>query len=278
MPERPKYSRWRRLPEVFRSAEFKLPDPSQQEQLLSLYIPGWMLDQADAQASRVGVPTVQEYCAELLMRAISGERAKAQVEEIEARRGTFEGLHEIASDPEYLAEWSAQNASREASALEAQEAEADGSDRAEALGAPTADSGSLSVEMPVIPDRVPLTFRSPVEVVLRHAGLLGEEPNAFLPSLRRGEAPPMANAAELAQALQTLEESLAGAESIDRRLAYALHRLSFESQILHTDAWPGTFDEWTVEAMRAIQEYVDRILSGQDIRYYPSSAPPETPL
>src|SRR5258708_161029 len=116
MPERPKFSRWRRLPAVFRSGEFKMPDPSQDEQLVSLYIPGAMLDLADSQASKLGVPTVQEYCADLLMRAIDGERARVHVEEIEARRGTFEGLHEIASDPQYLAEWSAQNASRDSNA------------------------------------------------------------------------------------------------------------------------------------------------------------------
>ena len=93
--------------------------------------------------------------------------------------------------------------------------------------------------------------------------------------MRRGESVSMAGVSELAHALQSLEEELRGAQTIDRALAYALHRLAFESQILHTDAWPGTFDDWTVETLRAVQEYVDRILSVQDIRYYPTSPRPE---
>ena len=65
---------------------------------------------------------------------------------------------------------------------------------------------------------------------------------------------------------------------LDRRLAFALHRLAFESQILHTDAWPGAFDAWTVDTLRAVQEAVERILSGQDIRYYPRLDPPPEDL
>jgi hypothetical protein len=47
-----------------------------------------------------------------------------------------------------------------------------------------------------------------------------------------------------------------------------LHRLSLESQVLLTDAWPGVFDERMIAAIRSVQEAVERILSGQDIRYY----------
>ncbi len=35
-----------------------------------------------------------------------------------------------------------------------------------------------------------------------------------------------------------------------------------------TEAWPGVFDERTVGAIRAVQEMVERIFSGPDIRYY----------
>ena len=40
---------------------------------------------------------------------------------------------------------------------------------------------------------------------------------------------------------------------------------------LLTDAWPGVFDERVITAIRTVQEAVERILSGQDIRYYPST-------
>jgi hypothetical protein len=46
--------------------------------------------------------------------------------------------------------------------------------------------------------------------------------------------------------------------------------------VLHTDAWPGAFDEWTVDTLRAVQEAVERILSGQDIRYFSDDSGPET--
>jgi hypothetical protein len=96
-----------------------------------------------------------------------------------------------------------------------------------------------------------------------------EDPQAFLPSLRRGDPVPPSEVAELAQALHDLEMEFRDCPAMDRRLTFALHRLAFESQILYTDAWPGSFDVWTVDMLRAVQEAVERILSGQDIRYYP---------
>ena len=50
-------------------------------------------------------------------------------------------------------------------------------------------------------------------------------------------------------------------------MAHALHRLALESQVLLTDAWPGAFDGRMIAAIRTVQEAVERILSGQDIRY-----------
>jgi len=104
-------------------------------------------------------------------------------------------------------------------------------------------------------------------VVLRHAGQDGDDPVSFLACLRRGDPVPPPEVAELAQALHDLENATQSTPTMDRRLAFALHRLAFESQILHTDAWPGAFDAWTVDVLRAVQEAVERILSGQDIRY-----------
>src|SRR5262249_59808744 len=115
------------------------------------------------------------------------------------------------------------------------------------------------------------------EVVLRHALLAGEDGSTFLASLRRGEAAGVAAVAELARALHDLEKESRENTMMDRRLVYALHRLAFEAQVLHTDAWPGAFDDWTVDTVRAVQEAVERILSGQDIRYYAPRWRPEGP-
>ncbi len=40
----------------------------------------------------------------------------------------------------------------------------------------------------------------------------------------------------------------------------------------------GAFDAWTVDTIRAVQKAVDRVLSGEDIRYYPTDFRPEDPL
>ncbi len=251
--------------------EHKLPDPSQEEQRLTLYLTGALLDLAEGQTTRAGIETVQEYCARLLQKAIEAERTREQVAEIEVKRGPLKGLREIAADPEYLAEWSVQVGSRELPAPDPQ----DPGPAPAPEPAPAVEVPVIAVEMPVLAQPVPDAPGPAAAIVLRHAGQAGDDPMAFLPSLRRGEGVRMDAVSELAQALQTLEDQHRGAGAIDRRLAYALHRLAFEGQILHTDAWPGAFDEWTVETLRAVQEYVDRILSGQDIRYYLTDSPPE---
>jgi hypothetical protein len=121
--------------------------------------------------------------------------------------------------------------------------------------------------------------RTAVEVVWRHVGV-GEDARAFLPCLRRGVPVPEAKATELIRALHQLELEHRGAEVLDRRLAHALHRLALESQVLLTDAWPGLFDDPMIVTIRTVQEAVERILSGEDIRYYPTPSQPasEQPL
>ncbi len=106
MAKRRKFSRWRRLPGVYRIGDDKPPDPNLEPQRLSLYLPWSTLDRAEAQATRFVFETVQDYCTDLLARAIDAERVREQIAEVEAKRGTLEGLHEIADDPEYLAELS----------------------------------------------------------------------------------------------------------------------------------------------------------------------------
>jgi hypothetical protein len=81
---------------------------------------------------------------------------------------------------------------------------------------------------------------------------------------------------ELLQALRDLEVEHRSATTIDRRLAYALHRLAFEGQVQLTDAWSTEpVDEPTVDVLRIVQESVDRVLSGEDIRYFAPEPGPE---
>jgi hypothetical protein len=109
-----------------------------------------------------------------------------------------------------------------------------------------------------------------IEVVRSHVGP-AEDPHGFLPSIRAGRAVLPAKAEELLAALRRIESDHHGASLLDRGLSCALHRLALESQVLLTEAWPGVFDDRTVGTIRAVQEMVERILSGQDIRYYESA-------
>ncbi len=122
------------------------------------------------------------------------------------------------------------------------------------------------------------TSEEPESLVLRHAAIGAEDPGAFLSRLRRGEPIPPDTASDLMQALINLEQTLRDERLLDRRLSYALHRLAFEGQMLLTDAWPGlATDQATVDVLRMVQESVDRILSGEDIRYYTRDPEPEPP-
>lgn len=54
--------------------------------------------------------------------------------------------------------------------------------------------------------------------------------------------------------------------------------MAFEGQILLTDAFPGLAgDTTTLEILRMVQEGADRVLSGEDIRYYSESSPLDAP-
>lgn len=277
MARRPKTSRWRRLPGAYRFYEKKPADPGRDEERISLFLTAETLDRAAELAVALGRST-QELCAELLTAAIEGERARRRLEDEEARRGTLEGLRAIADDPVYLAEWKAAGRPHRVEPS-ASEAEGEGESAVEDLPwrfQPVAELPAPDDEREALPMR---TSDFPaVAIVLRHAGCGAEDdPAGLLPSLRRGEAIGPASARELLGALERLESQLAGSLKIDRRLAYALHRLAFEGQVLLTDAWPaGSADAATVDVLRLVQEGVDRVLSGEDIRYYPRDEAPES--
>ena len=105
VPKRPRFSRWRRLPGVFRTGEHRPTDSGTDLDRIILYVPARILDLAEALAEKAGVPTVQDYCALLLMQSLENERVQQKVADFEARRGPLEGLKQIADDPDYLAEW-----------------------------------------------------------------------------------------------------------------------------------------------------------------------------
>jgi hypothetical protein len=263
---------------------------------------------AEALAEKAGVPTVQDYCALLLMQSLENERVSQKVADFEARRGPLEGVKQIADDPDYLAEWQersdakpegspqsghAQDAigpssfSRNEpvvvdvvhSEVEPRQLESLPEPRLEVSGEPEPvdearsiaiepDAGVISI-VSLKPAVLKMTDSSASDVVSRHAGP-GDDPWAFLPCLRRGEPVPPVKSAELIYALNQLEDELKGSDTIDRRTAHGLYRLALESQVLLTDAWPGAFDDRMITVIRSVQEAVERILSGQDIRYYPA--------
>jgi hypothetical protein len=325
---RDRFSRWRRLPPVFRSGsgEHKIPGPGEEPQRIILYLPGAVLDQAEALAGKAGVPTLQQYCERLLGEAIEIERLKDHVAEVEAKHGPLEGFNEISGDPGYLSEWRKLYGARQSAASGPQNASANGpeaaadlsisADAIDHLTLPAQPAGAASespnvegnegtdeaspvqtdeqdapasgplirieparraVE-PVITQRITpeVLDTGAMQTVLKHVGSGHRDPGAFLPVLRRGQQVDPARLAELISALNRIELDQQGMSVLERGLAYALHRLGLESQVLLTEAWPGVFDASTTSGIRAVQELVERILSGQDIRYYQGKISPET--
>jgi len=263
--QRPQYSRYRRLPGLYRFHERKPDDPNEEPQRLTVYLTGTLLDLAEAQARRAGLGTAQAYCEDVLRRTIEAERDRGRVEDVEARRGPMEGLKAIADDPEYLAELSA-----------SQPRSAKDKEKDQGGGAPVPAPAPPAAEWEWLPpDPAPAGPSAAADVVLRHAGLGGDDPEAFLPALRRGEPIGAEVAQELLQALAELEAEFRDAPRLDRRLAYALHRLAFEGQVLLTDAWAGAAEATTVDVLRVVQEAVDRVLSGEDIRYFSEGPAPD---
>ena len=254
MAKRPR-NPWRRPGNSFRIGQ-RGPSPvSLDEQRLTLYLPAQVLDWAEDQAARAGEATVQVYCARLLGDAIEAEQSRGAVAQTEARQGALEGFRAITDDPEYLAEWVASVHPH------------DGRHEIHIVESPAGASAPPSPPRAAMPTSQP---SGAAQALLRHAALSGDDPAAFLACLRRGEAVPEAVVGELLQTLNALEVEYRNATVLDRRVAYALHKLAFEGQILHTDAWPGALEAETVNNLRIVQEAVDRILSGEDIRYYPA--------
>ncbi len=239
---------WKRPNGSFRIGQRRVVETRLDEQRLTLYLPASILDKAEQQSLEQGARTLQDYCAALLRSAIEAEHSRVRLADAEAKRGALEGFRAITDDPQYLVEWSASALPREMRR-----------DYHVMDGPPpgSRDDDEMS-DQP----------SSAARVVIRHATSSGDDPDGFLATIRRGESIAPTAAVELQQALTELEVEYRDARSIPRRVAYALHRLAFEGQVLHTDAWPGALDGETVRLLRSVQEAVDRILSGEDIRYY----------
>lgn len=261
-----------------------MPGYEDEVQRLTLYLPGGLLDLAEDLAELADVPTIQEYCSKLLALALENERARWRVAEAEAKQGPFEGLREIAKDPDYLAEWRPRDGhprhpDDEADgpgviipvALEPTFLDPEDVEETEAP-APPETSEPLTVRVKTHRSAEPVVARPitpelidgrPMEILWRHVAPGDQSSDGFLPRLRRGESVPPAEIAGLLDALGRLGEETKNAEGLDRRLAYSLYRLALESQVLMTEVWPSAFDEPTVEGVRAAQEMVESILSGE---------------
>jgi hypothetical protein len=256
-----RFSRWKRLPSGWhRVRDQKVRTPDDEPQRLTLYLPGRSLDLAESLATHTGEGSAQDLCERLLLDALEAEKVRCGLADRAARGDTLPGLDAIEDDPSYLAEWSHAQT----------------------------HAGVAPEPTPMV---TPAAFRSPsphpvearpmhdpseaMSALARHAGLgdpTAASADGFLPRLRRGEPPAPEEADDLLRALLEVESALLGQDQIDRRLAFVLHRLAFESQVLLTDAWPGlAADRAVLDTVRLVQQSVERVLSGQDIRYEASN-------
>ena len=90
--KRPRFSRWRRLPGVFRTGDNRPEDSGTELDRIILYVPARILDLAESLAEKAGVPSIQDYCGLLLMRAIENERVRQKVADIELTAGPARGI------------------------------------------------------------------------------------------------------------------------------------------------------------------------------------------
>ena len=79
MAKRPRFSRWRRLPPVFRTGEHRPASSGTELDRIILYVPARILDLAEALAEKAGVASIQDYCGLLLMQAIENERVRQKI-------------------------------------------------------------------------------------------------------------------------------------------------------------------------------------------------------
>ncbi|WP_161602361.1 hypothetical protein [Tautonia marina] len=243
---------------TFRTHERRESDPNAEPQRLVLYLPIDALDLAERQASQARVETVQRYCESLLLQALGTTNGQCpdskQSSSLEVRPGKS---RTVTDDPDYLAEWIATILAD--------------FDAPQVLTDPGLTDPSLA-RPSIAPEPSEIIVERPaVEVVLRHAGLRGSDPDAFLISLRHDGRLAPGVGPELIQALVELEAEFRNAIVLDRLLCFALHKLAFEGQILVTEGTRNAEMEVSVvELLRLVQEGVDRILSGQNIRYFSS--------
>ena len=193
------------MPGTFRTHERKGPDPDAEPQRIVLYMPVAAMDMAEQLAYRARVETVQRYCETLLMQALTAEERRSHdangVIGLESRSDT---ARTVADDPDYLEEWTA--------------AVLDQFDSPQLLQGPE-PSRPVSTDPPGVPNTPELIVEpSAVEVVLRHAGLRGHDPDAFLAAIRRDGRLQAGVGSELIQALVDLEAASRDAGLGDRRL------------------------------------------------------------
>jgi hypothetical protein len=222
---------------------------------LALSLPGSILDLARIQAEDRGLP-LEEYCELILIEAIHARRQHVRIDGLEPT----DDPAEWESEPLKIeTDWAAP----EEIVFESEE----GSRPADPSAWLATGIQDVEVEGPAREADVDVEA---VNVVMRHT-MEGLDGPGLLPTLRRGEPLSPRAVAEVLQALGDLESALAGSQRIDRRLAFALHRLAFEGQVLVGDAWSGRVDATSLSLLHQVQEAVDRVLSGEDIRYLPEA-------
>ena len=254
------------------SAESRRPRIDEPSQRLVLTLPWRLYSLALELAHEQRARSVESYCLELLEGKLQERQAERERDRDEDRQRQFrlENLAGITDDPSYLEEWSSA-VSRGEVGLHPTVL----SSIARPLEGPPPQSSPRPEDHATVPHSPTDSsiesslIRAASGVVLRHAALEGDDPTAFLPSLRRGEPLEVESTRELLLALNDLETGLQGSDLIDRKLAFALHRLAYEGQILLTESSPrASVDRPTLDRLRLVQEAVDRVLSGEDIRYF----------
>ncbi len=239
-----------RVPGTFQSYQKEGLNVSSEPQRIVLYLPIELLDRIEQRALTEGMDSLQRYCEQLIINAFGDldQRPKPKFESSPDPPVVRNALRSLDENLDLIESLS-----------EAEEAMPSQQEEIRVASAPT--STMLFEAIPEIVDDA-------VATILQHAGINDPQQRGLLSRLRASDQIDPNAFFGLWNALEQLENSLRESPILDRRLGFALHRLGFEGQILVSEPVSGTvFEEHVIQFVRLIQEKVDRILSGQDIRY-----------
>ena len=246
-----KHSRFKRMPKVWRLGQDapRAVDPLGDEFRVTVFLKNRQADRAEREAVESGLGDLQAWCQATLRAIIDGlddsghmpgafypvVRHKPTVSAAE-----LEAELDIPDDPQFLREWAG---------IE---------DPQPALPGPLPEE----IHGEWMHDGTPEAAATFDEASLdAGSDTIETQGDAFLSALREGRRPSGDETERLARHIERYAEEVSAEETLDRRVAKSLYRLSLEAQVLITEVHPSLgLDLMVVTGVRRIQAAVGAVL------------------